>query len=332
MEVPKEEIFDLNIFGKWEKYGNSIVENKSYRIVFDKTKSFLQNMTLFDKNTKLLITDNRKKNSKYGLHLCDLNGNRIKSFNPGDNLTSPGAICVLTFSNQEEIFIANKEELFNPNKKESNNFICKIIVFRSNFEVKFEFVYSRTSPKLNLHDLVQEVLNKPHTPACMQIDNEFNNTRLYISDHIANKISIFKTSNGEQIDAITILRPDRMIFSQDHIYVASITPANCSFSNIYKIRKQTLEIEKVILNREFFTTTHLLGLDPLNNIIMLAKDLIELNTNQKLQNYYLAIDENGKTITKYLTDLKDISYSLALKNKIFTIDQNVLRELEFRKW
>ncbi len=326
MEVPKEEIFDLNIFGKWEKYGNSIVENKSYRIVFDKTKSCLQNMTLFDKKTKLLITDNRKKNSKYGLHLCDLNGNCIDSFNPGDKLTCPGAICVLTFSNQEEIFIANKEDLFNP-----NNFICKIIVFRSNFEVKFEFVYSRTSPKLNLHDFVQEVLYKPHTPACMQIDNEFNNTRLYISDHIANKISIYNTSNGEQIDAITILRPDRMIFSQDHIYVASITPANCSFSNIYKIRKQTLEIEKVILNREFLTTTHLLGLDPLNNIILLARDLIELNINQKLQNYYLVIDENGKIITKYLTDLKDISFALALKNRIYTIDQNVLRELEFRK-
>jgi hypothetical protein len=64
---------------------------------------------------------------------------------------------------------------------------------------------------------------------------------------------------------------------------------------------------------------------------MLARDLIELNINQKLQNYYLVIDENGKIITKYLTDLKDISYSLALKNRIYTIDQNVLRELEFRK-
>jgi hypothetical protein len=92
-----------------------------------------------------------------------------------------------------------------------------------------------------------------------------------------------------------------------------------------------LEIEKVILNREFLTTTHLLGLDPLNNIILLARDLIELNINQKLQNYYLVIDENGKIITKYLTDLKDISFALALKNRIYTIDQNVLRELEFRK-
>jgi hypothetical protein len=322
VEVPKEEIFDLNMFGKWKTFGNSIVEIKTHRIVFDRINSNLKNMTLFEKNSKLLITDCRKNDFKIGLHLSDLNGNLRKSFNPGNKLTCPGAIC--TFSDKEEIFIANQEKLLDKNKNEE--FVWKILVFQSNFEVKFEFSYSRI-PR-NFRDLVREDLGKLHTPDYMQIDNEHNNTRLYISDHIANKISIYNTDNGEQIDAIKITSPGNMTFSQNYIYVARFAHCMSSVSCIYKIRKDTFEVERMIVNRDSHTKTHLLGFDQLNNIILLAYDYIDVKT---LRNYYLVIDENGKTITKYLTDLTEVQDALLLKDVIYIISKNDLKELEFCK-
>ncbi len=330
MEVPKEEIFDLNIFGRWKTSGNSIVENKKYRIDFDTINSDLQNMTLFEKNSKLLITDYRNNDFKIGLHLCDLNGNLKKSFNPGNKLTCPGAICVLNFSDKEEIFIANKVKLFNPNTNEQY-YNWTILVFQSNFEIKFEFFYSRIPRKFSYyqHDIFQHDVVKPQTPDYMQIDNEFNNKRLYISDDLTNRIFIYNTSNGEQIDVIKISSPGNIIFSQDYIYVASYNVVG--FSIIYKIRKDTLEVERVIVNRDCHSKTHLLGFDPLKNIIMLAFDLNELKSSKTLHNYYLAIDENGKTITKYLTDLTEVQDALAFKNMIYIINKNDLRKLEFRK-
>ena len=104
----------------------------------------------------------------------------------------------------------------------------------------------------------------------MQIDNEFNNTRLYISDNISNRITIYNTSNGEQIDAIKISSPGNMTFSQNYIYVARFSNYMGSVFCIYKIRKDTLEVERMIVNREPYRKTYLLGLDPLKNIIMLG--------------------------------------------------------------
>ncbi len=281
-------------------------------------------MTLFGKNSKILITDNRIINYEGNpIHLYDLNGDRITSFNPGNKLTYPGAICVLTFSNQEEIFIANKEKLLDQNKNEE--FIWKILVFQSNFKFKFEFIYTRISLKTNS----KKDQTKLHAPDYMQIDNEFNNTRLYISDHLSNRITIYNTSNGEQIDQLQLLNPGNMIFSQDYFYVASIGLSKDSLASIFKIRKSTLEIVKVILNRDSYTKTYFLGFDPLKNIIMLAYDLTKLTLNKKLRIYYLVIDENGNTITRYLTDLTEVHDALALKNMICIINNYELRQLKF---
>ncbi len=272
-------------------------------------------MTLFEKNSKILITDNRIINYEGNpIHLCDLNGDRITPFNPGYKLSYPDAICVLTFSNQEEIFIANKEKLLYKNKNEE--FIWKILVFQSNFKLKFEFIYTRISLKTN----PQKDLTKLHAPDYMQIDNEFNNTQLYISDNISNRITIYNTSNGEQIDQLKILNPGNMIFSHDFIYVASFGLSKDSLATIFQLRKSTLEIVKVILNRDSYTKTYFLGFDPLKNIIMLAYGFTKLTLNQKLRIYYLVIDENGNTITKYLTDLTEIHDALAVKNMIYTIN------------
>jgi hypothetical protein len=163
----------------------------------------------------------------------------------------------------------------------------------------------------------------------MQIDNEFNNTRLYISDNISNRITIYNTSNGEQIDQLKILNPGNMIFSHDFIYVASFGLSKDSLATIFQLIKSTLEIVKVILNRDSYTKTYFLGFDPLKNIIMLAYGFTKLTLNQKLRIYYLVIDENGNTITKYLTDLTEIHDALAVKNMIYTINNYELRQLKF---
>ena len=60
-------------------------------------------MTLFEKQTKLLITDNNKSL----LHLLDLDGNILKSFNPNNVLKGPTGICVLDDPNEEKIFIGD---------------------------------------------------------------------------------------------------------------------------------------------------------------------------------------------------------------------------------
>jgi hypothetical protein len=62
---------------------------------------------------------------------------------------------------------------------------------------------------------------------------------------------------------------------------------------------------------------------------MLAYGFTKLTLNQKLRIYYLVIDENGNTITKYLTDLTEIHDALALKNMIYTINNYELRQLKF---
>ncbi len=84
----------------------------------------------------------------------------------------------------------------------------------------------------------------------------------------------------------------------------------------------------MIVNQDSHTKTHLLGFDQLNNIILLAYDYIDVKT---LRNYYLVFDENGKTITKYLTDLTEVQDALLLKDVIYIISKNDLKELEFRK-
>ena len=92
----------------------------------------------------------------------------------------------------------NGEKLLDKNKNEE--FIQKILVFQSIFKLKFEFIYTRISLKTNS----KKDLTKLHAPDYMQIDNEFNNTRLYISDNISNRITIYNTNNGKQIDVIKI--------------------------------------------------------------------------------------------------------------------------------
>ena len=112
-------------------------------------------MTLIENKTKFLITDfNRSL-----LRLLDFDGNILKSSNPNNVLKYPMGVCVLEDENKEKIFIGDDKQ-------------NKIFVFNSNFELKFQF------DDQNLK-----------YPDYMKIGNEFDKTRLYVSDCYNNKIT-----------------------------------------------------------------------------------------------------------------------------------------------
>ena len=82
--------------------GNDIKITKE--ISFDQD-SRLYRMTLFEKQTKILITD-YKRNL---LYLLDFDGKILKSFNLKNILKRPTGICVLHDPNEEKIFIGDEK-------------------------------------------------------------------------------------------------------------------------------------------------------------------------------------------------------------------------------
>ena len=116
------------------------------------------------------------------MHLLDLNGNILKSFNPNNVLKCRIGICVLNYPNQEKIFIGD-------------NILHKIFVFNSDFTLKFQFG--------------DQNLKYPNN---MKIDNEFDKSRLYVSDGSNNKITIWNTSNWSFIAKIYIDSPNQVNF------------------------------------------------------------------------------------------------------------------------
>ena len=140
-------INDQNLIGHFKINGD-----KFKQMNFSEDSN-LYRMTLIEKQTKLLITDYKRNQ----LHLLDLDGNILKSFNPNNDLKFPSDACVLSDLIDEKIFIVDITH-------------HKIFVFNSDFSLKFQF-----------GDLNFKNSNY------MQIDNEFDKSRLYVSDH-TNKI------------------------------------------------------------------------------------------------------------------------------------------------
>ena len=134
-------------------------------------------MALIEKQTKLEITDYNRNL----LHLLDFDGNILKSINPNNVLKKPTGVCVLEDENEEKIFVGDDKH-------------HKIFVFNSNFDLKFQFGI--------------ENLNYPNY---MQIDNEFDKSRLYVSDCQNDEITIWNTMNGSFIAKIAIDSPKQVL-------------------------------------------------------------------------------------------------------------------------
>ena len=151
---------------------------------FQKDDYEIARLASFENNTKLLATNNKSNL----LHLLDFDGNILKSFNPNNILKDPIGICVLDDPNEEKIFIGDNRE-------------NKIFVFKSNFELKFQF------GDQNLK-----------YPSYMQIDNEFDKSLQYVSDSTNNKITIWNTRNRSFISKIGIDSPRQINFTQNSLY------------------------------------------------------------------------------------------------------------------
>ena len=129
------QIYDENLIGHFTKLRNGIKLTKE--ITFE--DSHLYRMSLIEKQTKLMITDYNRNL----LHLLDLDGNILNSFNPNHVLEFPRGICVLNHPNEEKIFVGDYRH-------------NKIFVFNSNFDLMFQI------GDQNLY-----------FPDNMRIDNEF---------------------------------------------------------------------------------------------------------------------------------------------------------------
>ena len=265
-------------------------------------------MTLIEKQTKLLLTDYMR----HELHLLDLDGNILKSFNPNNVLKYPGGICVLDDPNEEKIFVGDFEK-------------HKIFVFNSNFDLKFQF------GDQNLE-----------YPDYMQIDNEFDKSRLYVSDYSNNEITIWNTENGSYIAKIDIDSPEQIYFTQNSLFVSSPVfelqmdnnkviiiekGGNC----IFEIDKASLEIKRKIIGNNWFSPT-ILNIEPNGNLQITACGYINNITLSNIE-YVLTIDQNGKIIEKFEIDgieendaMDDI---LFVKNKIMATYRSKLVFFDF---
>ena len=243
------------------------------------------------------------------MHLLDLDGNILKSINPNNVLKCPSGICVLHDPNEEKIFVGDSVH-------------HKIFVFNSNFDLKFQF--GDQNLKIPCH---------------MQIDNEFDKSRLYVSDFKNDKITIWNTSNGSFISQIEIETPNNIIFTHNSLFVSSpvfkhqiqtrnnkvikiIQGGNC----IFEIDKASLEIKRRIIVIGIWYLPSLLNIEPNGNLQIIAYDYIN-NITKSDTGYLLTIDQNGKVIEKVEFDKQDhaIADVILQNNKIIVCHDNKLK-------
>ena len=267
-------------------------------------------MALVENNSKLLITDYKKSL----LYLVGLNESLFKSFNPNKYLKRPTGICVLEGdSKHERIFIGDE----NPAVGQHNN----IYVFSSNFEYKLILDDKRLT-----------------FPNNMRIDNEFDKSRLYVSDWQNNKITIWKTNVGEYISTIAIQTPFQINFTETSLFVASpvfehkvnennelikiIVGGNC----IFEVDKKSHEIKRRITGKWY--SPELLNIEPNGNIHILAC-YFDYNIIRHEMHYLLTLDNNGNIIKKVETpQINSINDAILVNKLLFIIRNHDLLVLE----
>ena len=272
-------------------------------LTFDQD-TILYRMALIEKQTKLLATDfNRNL-----LHLLDLDGNILKSFNPNNVLKRPGGVCALHDPNEEQIFVGDSTH-------------HKIFVFNSNFDLKFQ--------------LGDQNLK---TPDYMKIDNEFDKSRLYVSDWYNNEITIWNTSNGSLIAKIDVETPKQIHFTQNSLFVCSpvfihqfknnkVIKINNGGNCIIEVDKASFEIKRRIIGNWYLP--NLINIESNGNLQIIAWEFIN-NITVSDKNYVLTIDQNGKIIKK-----NEIAYGpivaevILVNNKIMVTNYNKLKIFGF---
>jgi hypothetical protein len=273
-------------------------------------ESELYRMTLLENNKKLLISGPKRNQ----LHLLDLDGNILESFDPDNLLKSPSSVFLLkSDTNEEIIFIGDSGQ-------------HEIFAFDSNFQFKFKFKFSHLMQARAGYMRIDTELN-----------DEFDKSRLYLCDYINDKITIFDSCDGKFINSIDVEFPKHIFFTLDNFYVSSpvadalminnkVIKINKGGNCIFEIEKRTLEIKRRIIGNWY--SPHLLNIESNGNFQILAYTLDENLIVSKCI-YLQIIDQNGKIIDKVeLNSVEKISDTVLVNNKIFVSMKNKLKIFE----
>jgi hypothetical protein len=264
----------------------------------------IESLTLIENNSKLLISDNER----CLLHLSDFDGKILKSFNLNPIIEIIDTVCVLeSDSNEEKIFVGDIIR-------------HKIFVFDSNFKLLFQFGNERRI-----------------YPHYMKIDNEFDKTRLYVSDCINDEITIWSTVDGNFIGQLGISEPKEVIFSRNSVFVRSLDEEN---GYIFEIDKASLELKrKIKITERYFNGLYLLSIESNGNLQIAGFPYDRSDTSNSSDHsdtyvskwlYFLTVDQKGKIIKEAkLHEYEDISDVILAHNKIIVSRENVLNIFEF---
>jgi hypothetical protein len=296
-------IEEENLIGHFSYFGDKL--NPIREISF-REDSHICRMSLFENDSKLLITD-YKRNL---LHLCDLEGNKLKSFNPNNILKYPTGVCVLKSddSNEERIFVGDSE-------------LHKIFVFDSFFDLQFQYWDE------NLKD-----------PDYIRIDNEFDKSRLYVSDCDNHELTIWNTNNGTFVNKIVVENPVQINFTLNSLFVCSPVYEAKQINNkviriseggncIIEIDKESLELKRRIIGNWY--SPQLLNIQS-NGNLQISAYRFDNNLVVPEMRYFLTIDQKGKIIKIVeLNEMKGFVDLILVNNRIIGSRFNKLNIFKF---
>jgi hypothetical protein len=295
-----------NSFGHKANFGDKF---KPMREILLEESSRYRSITLIENKSKLLISDKER----CLLHFSDFDGNILKSFNLNHIIKIIASVCVLeSDSNEEKIFVADDRE--------------EIFVFDSNFKRIFQFG------------------NPLRFTSYMKIDNEFDRTRLYVSEYITNEITIRSTVDGKfigqiigQIIGIKFDRQIEIIFTRNSVFVSGLDVCSDELSScIFEIDKASLEIKRRIIFD--WCSPYLLNIEPNGNLQIAAFTYDRSDTSDHCDTYiseilyFLTVDQNGKIIEKaklHEYDDEYISDVILANNRIIVVTYDKLKISEF---
>ena len=260
----------------------------------------LGRMTLIENNTKLLIAEFVRNL----LHICDLDGNLLKSFKPIGMIHNPLGLCAAN----KEIYISDGEMSY------------QISVYDMEFNLKRKFGNS--------------ILN----PEFLRVDEEHNNLNLYVSDCDNNEISIWNVENGEFINKINIDTPMQLNFTKTSLFVTSAVIKAELFNNkvdkiikgnncIFEIDKVSLELKRKIVGNWFSPSQFYISNANYSYIIAYSFDKNQFKSECK---YLFKIDMDGQILNKIqLNDVKGIHDVVCARNKLIISQNKTLSIFEF---
>ena len=143
-------------------------------------------MALFNKETNILITDRWTRL----IHVCDLNGNLLKSINPGGCLKEPEGICVGIRKNGiEEIYVSDRR---------ANT----VFVFNQDFK------------------LIKKIGENLEESYDLTIDCETD--ILYCLHFAKNAVTLWNVNDSKLIQKLEIERPIDLKINENKIYIVSV--------------------------------------------------------------------------------------------------------------